>query len=267
MLRFSLLGSGSSGNATLIAGRRGKILVDCGLSFKQLMLRCARIGESLEGLQGVVVTHEHADHVNGLGVLSRKLGVPIFMTPGTSRRLPKSIGRLDDVRLFEAGDALALAGMDIQSFPVLHDAADPVSFTVRDAGCRVGFATDLGKPTHLVRERLRECSALVLESNYCPELLTQSAYPPSVRSRIAGSRGHLSNDQMAELLGELLHPELRLIVAVHISKENNTVERARAAAHGVLIGHPARLHVAHQNAPTPMFDVLRQNADLLDHIA
>jgi phosphoribosyl 1,2-cyclic phosphodiesterase len=267
VLRFSLLGSGSSGNAALIAGPRGKILIDCGLSYRQLTTRCAAIGATLDGLEAVFITHEHADHVNGLGVLARRLGVPAFMTPGTRRRLPQSLGKLGDVQTFEAGDAMVCAGMDIRSFPVEHDANDPVSFTVRDGNCQIGFATDLGRPTHLVRERLRGCSALVIESNYCPDLLEQSAYPPSVRRRIASSRGHLSNRQMAELLTELIHADLRLVVAVHISQENNRVDLARKAANDVLVGHHARLHVADQDAPTPMFDVLRQNAELLDHIA
>ncbi len=129
MLQFSLLGSGSSGNAILLRSRGAKILIDNGLSFKQLSQRLEAVGESLDGLSAVLVTHEHGDHVGGLGVLTRKLDIPIYMTRGTHDSLPANLGLRGEIHFFEAGDDLRLGDMEVQSFSVSHDAADPVGFT------------------------------------------------------------------------------------------------------------------------------------------
>ena len=255
-MRFALLGSGSSGNALLVAGESAKILIDNGLSYRQLVLRCEAVGECLDGLAGVFVTHEHGDHVNGVGILARKLDVPVFMTRGTHAHLPRSIGRLPRVEVFDAGETLEMAGFALASFSVTHDAADPVCYVVRDsAGRQLGMATDLGQANALVRKRLAGSHALVLESNYCPRMLRDSIYPASIRQRIHSAHGHLSNAEMNGLLADLFHAELGLVVLVHVSQENNTEELARKMAAQVLANHRAELHVAVQNAPTPFFTV------------
>lgn len=255
MIRFSLLGSGSSGNALLVACPQGAILVDAGLSFKRLNERAQAVGESLENLRAVFVTHEHGDHVLGLGTLARKTGVPVYLTQRTLDGLPKSVGLLPNVKLFEAGDRLSVGDLEVDSFSVWHDAADPVSYVVRCGGGQLGLATDLGKPSHLVRERLAGSHALILESNYCPNMLRTSSYPAAIRQRIKGTHGHLSNAEMNSLLADLLHDRLQWVVAVHISQENNTEELARSMAQRVLGTHPARLVLAQQDAPTPVFNI------------
>ena len=159
------------------------------------------------------------------------------------------------MQCFESGDTLSVGAMTLTSFRVDHDAADPVSYVVRSGGCQLGIATDLGKATHLVRQRLQGSNALVLESNYCPEMLRHSPYPAAVVQRIGSPQGHLSNPDMNSFLADLLHDELHLVVAVHISQENNTVEKAREMAARVLGSHRARLHIADQDAPSPMFEV------------
>ena len=138
-MRFSLLGSGSSGNAMLIVAGSTRILVDCGLSFRQLTLRAEALGETLDGLSAVFITHEHGDHVAGLGVLSRKLKVPIYLSPGTAEYLPKSLGRVDRLRPMEAGDSVRVGDIRVESFSVTHDAADPVSYVVHNGQSRLGI--------------------------------------------------------------------------------------------------------------------------------
>ncbi len=255
MIRFSLLGSGSSGNAIIVATSDTKILIDSGLSFKQLELRLKSVGETLDGLEAIFLTHEHGDHVKGVGVLARRTKVPVFMSGGTFANLPKGVGEIPHVECFKSGATLSVGGMTLTSFDVVHDAADPVSYVVRSGGCQLGIASDLGKVTHLVRQRLQGSNALVLESNYCPEMLRHSPYPAAVVQRIGSSQGHLSNPQMNSLLADLLHDELQLVVAVHISQENNTVEKAREMAARVLRSHHAELHVAEQDGPSPLFQI------------
>ncbi len=255
MFQFSLLGSGSAGNATFVRGSRTKLLIDNGLSLRQLKLRLAAIGESLDGLAGIAITHEHGDHVNGLRALARKHKVPVYVTPETSARLTEKLGLIPDQIHFDAGDSFSIGEFELQSFSVEHDAADPVSFVVSRGGCRLGMATDLGHVTALVRERLSGSHALVLESNYCPEMIERSSYPIEIVQRIKSKRGHLSNTDMNKLLKHLLHDELQVVVAIHVSQENNTEAKARAMAKQAMRGHPATLFVAAQDAPTPLFTI------------
>ncbi len=254
MIEFSLLGSGSSGNAVFVRGPSGKLLIDNGLSLRQLETRLAALGESIDRLAAVVITHEHRDHVNGVGVLARKTGVPVYLTRETDAHLP-DLGRIPEKVFFESGDVLRVLDFQLASFQVAHDAADPVSFTVWRAGCQLGLATDLGHASNLVRERLRGSHALVLESNYCPDMLSRSSYPPAIVQRIRGKHGHLSNQDMNSLLHSLLHADLQWVVAVHVSQENNTEAKAREMAQRVLRNHAARLHVAAQDEPTPLMRI------------
>lgn len=256
MLYFSLLGSGSSGNAIFVRSGATKILIDNGLSFKQLSLRAAAIGESLDDLNGIIVTHEHGDHVLGIGVLTRKMTTPVYMTRGTFAHLPASLGVLGDIEFFEAGDTLHIGDLEILSFSVSHDAADPVGFVVRSNGAQFGLATDLGHVSHLVRNRLAGSHALVIESNYCPEMLRNGEYPPKIQQRIRGRQGHLSNEDMCSLLHNLLHDSLQHVIVVHISENNNTPDLVERRVRGVLKSHRAAIYLATQDRPTPLFQVL-----------
>jgi phosphoribosyl 1,2-cyclic phosphodiesterase len=255
LIQFSLLGSGSSGNALLIKTNAAKILVDCGLSFKQLRLRAAEVGETIDDLAAVFVTHEHSDHVNGLGVLTRRLAVPVYMTQGTYQNLPKSLGLLDGVRFFEAGDTVAIGDLEVDSFSVVHDAADPVSYVLRSNGAALGIAADLGHATALVKQRLAGVHALIIESNYCPDMLQTSSYPIQVRQRINGRTGHLSNADMASLLAHVAHDALQRVVLIHISDENNTHELAKQRATQALGAFQIPVDVALQDRPTALFQV------------
>lgn len=254
-MRFCLLGSGSSGNAILIKTRDSKILVDNGLSFKQLLLRTAAIGESLDGLKAVFVTHEHSDHVAGVGILARKIDVPVYMTRDTFSSLPQTIGVIPNVQFVEAGEDIVLNGLTVGSFSVSHDAADPVSYIVEYEGLKLGIAADMGLPSELVRRRLAGSHGLILESNYCPNMLRKGPYPPMVQQRIRGRQGHLSNSKMCSLLSHVLHDALRVVVLVHISAENNTHDLALRMAGQVIRDLPVHLIAATQDRPTPLFQL------------
>ena len=255
MIRFCLLGSGSSGNAILVSSQQTKILIDNGLSYKQLALRAAEVGEDLEGLAAVFVSHEHSDHVQGLGVLARRAKVPVYLTEKTHQSLPISVGEIPRVELFESGDAIEVADLRVISFSVCHDAADPVSYVVESNGAKLGIASDLGRVSTLVRNRLSGAHGLLLESNYCPNMLRHGPYPATLQQRIRGDRGHLSNGDMNSLLAELLHEALQVVVLVHVSEENNTPDLAYTMAARILERHRAKLHVAKRHQPTGVFEI------------
>lgn len=255
VLRFSLLGSGSSGNAILVATPGGKVIIDSGISYRQLRLRAQQVNENLADLKAIFVTHEHRDHVAGVGVLARALKVPVYITRQTHDALPVTVGQLPRVEFIEPGETVAVDGMRLTSFSVCHDAADPVSYVIECAGAKLGVASDLGRVSTLVRQRLEKSHALLLESNYCPEMLRTGPYPFVLQQRIRGNFGHLSNSDMNSLLASLLHDALKYVVLVHLSEENNTPEHARGLAARVLNGHPAELHVAPRHQPTPVFEI------------
>lgn len=249
-------------SATSSRGITTSILIDNGLSFRQLDKRVNELGETLDTLKAVFLTHEHGDHVNGVGVLARRLDVPIYTTAETYDALPKAVGRIPRIEHFEAGDTISVDGMTVSSYSVSHDAADPVSYIIRCGGSQLGLASDLGRVSKLVLKRLEGSHALVLESNYCPGMLRRSSYPPAIQQRIRGPQGHLSNEAMNSLLARLLHDELKLVILVHVSQENNTEKLARDMASRVLEGHAAQLVVAQQDAPTPMFEIENGNGSL-----
>lgn len=230
-----------------------KVLIDNGLSVRELEKRLASIGETLDGVRGIFVTHEHSDHVRGLGVLARKTKLPVFITPATRDALPENVGEIPHIEYIEAGEPVTLDGLTLNSFSVSHDASDPVSYIAMAEGIKLGLAADLGHVSQLVRKRLEGAHGLILESNYCPEMLLRGPYPPMLKQRIKGSHGHLSNADCNSLLADLLHDALHLVVLAHISEENNHYDHAREMAARVLQGRDIALHIAYQHKPTPLF--------------
>jgi phosphoribosyl 1,2-cyclic phosphodiesterase len=231
------------------------ILVDSGFSLRRMRERAAQGGVTLDAVQAVFITHEHSDHVNGLGVLARDRKIPVYLTEGTYNHLPEKVGALPKVELFEAGDTIRVGDIEVGTFSVSHDAADPVNYTFRCGAAKLGFATDIGQVSTLVRTRLSGSHALVLESNYCPVMLRNGPYPAQVQQRIRGHQGHMSNQDMSSLLDHLLHDGLKVVVLVHLSENNNDPRKAEEMASLVLKGHGTRLHVAAQDTPSPFFEV------------
>jgi len=237
MLRFCSLGSGSSGNATVVEGSGGitttRVLVDCGFTQKELATRLARAGLAVSDLDALFVTHEHADHVGSAVALARRHRIPLWMSRGTWRAVGSP--ELPDGLLHFArdGQAIALGDLEIAPYTVPHDAQEPLQPRFSDGAWRLGVLTDAGSRTDHLVAHLQHCHALLLECNHDLAMLAASRYPYPLRARIGGRYGHLSNDTAAQILADCLHAGLRHVVAAHLSRENNTPELALAALAGV----------------------------------
>ncbi|HOR50394.1 MAG TPA: MBL fold metallo-hydrolase [Candidatus Hydrogenedentes bacterium] len=255
MIRFTVLGSSSSANAVLVESADACILVDNGFTFKKLTETLTGINRSVEEIEAVLVTHEHSDHVNGVGILARKMKVPVFMTRGCALAAYPRTGEIPDLRHFESGDTLSFGSLSAISFSVTHDAADPVNYVFTSGNARLGLATDFGHCSQLARARLRDVHALIVESNYCPDMLRTGKYPPQLQQRIRSRMGHLSNLDMQALLRELCGGSLKLVVLSHISRDNNTPEIARSFAEEAVTGYDVAVHVAPPDRATPTFEV------------
>jgi len=228
-MRVTVLGSGSSGNATLVEAGGITVLVDAGFSGKDLAGRMSEVGVVPESLQALVITHDHGDHTRGMGVLARRYGIPLLLTARTEAACSKLLDGSETVRHYQAERIFRIGTLEIRPFLTVHDAADPVAVTLHDTetGCRLGIATDLGRPTAAVRAALAGCHLLVLEANHDDAMLWRGPYPWSVKQRIASSHGHLSNRASAELIAELFHPGLGGVVLAHLSEHCNEPVLAR----------------------------------------
>ena len=255
MIRFSLLGSGSKGNALFISSNRAKILIDNGLSFRQLKTRLMSIGETVEELNALFVTHEHSDHTQGIGTLLKNIQLPVFLTQATLQEIKGNFAHFSGIHVFEAGETIRISDIHITSFSVSHDAVDPVNYVVISDGVRLGIAADMGYASKLALARLQGAHALVLEANHCPHMLLTGKYPAFLKQRILGKFGHLSNQAMRDFLAQLVHKELKLVVLAHLSEENNTPDLALQNARAVLSHANIPVHVATQDRPTPLFEV------------
>lgn len=233
MLRFKNLGSGSAGNATLIEATCGlqvsRLLVDCGLSVRELSRRLSVADLSVEDIDAVFITHEHADHIGHAKSLALRTGKPIWMSRGTALASQLMDWGLSQAQCQMASDGqvFEVGSLQITPFTVPHDAREPLQLRCTDGSHHLGILTDLGHGSAHVVQALQHCHALLLECNHDRELLAHSAYPPFLKQRIAGPQGHLSNEESAALAKALVHPQLNLIVAAHLSERNNRPELAQ----------------------------------------
>jgi phosphoribosyl 1,2-cyclic phosphodiesterase len=235
------LGSGSSGNASFVASSKARVLIDAGFSCKEIFRRLDQIGIKPTELDSVVITHEHSDHVRGLDVLIKRLNIPVYLSRGTWENLKNNMNNpVSHLHVFSAGKGFEIGDIGFESFSVLHDAADPVGFCLYNDGSKIGVATDLGKSTHLVRESLKGSQCLILESNHDPGMLYRGPYPWWLKQRIKGMFGHLSNEDSASLLTDLLHTDLKHVVLAHISQKNNMNDMVQLNAMKVLQKHDCR---------------------------
>lgn len=232
-MRVCLLASGSKGNAIYIESPDTRVLVDAGLSAREIEARLAGIGVVASDLHGVLVSHEHSDHCRGLGPLLRKHRLPLFAHPQTLKALPK-LGKIPDVREFESGSRLPFRDLEIGAFAVTHDASAPVGFTLGTSEGQIGIATDLGIATRLVKDALQSCRVLILESNHDEEMLRDGPYPWPLKQRVRSNHGHLSNAASADLLEALLWEGLEAVFLAHLSEVNNRPALAVAKANEVL---------------------------------
>ena len=258
-MKVSVLGSGSRGNSILVMGGNTKVLVDAGFSAKVIEDRLGSLGVLPGEIHAIVVTHDHGDHTRGVGVFARRHGTPIFLTELTREACGSLFRGKEELRPYRSGFSFSVGSLRVESFLTAHDARDPVAIALTDTetGFKLGVATDLGRPTSQLRHALSLSDVLVLEANHDPALLHQSNYPASVRSRIASSHGHLSNEAAAQLAVELLHPRLAVVVLAHLSAECNRPDLAEAVVGRALrgAGYEGVLWVARQDTPTQLIDV------------
>lgn len=233
-MRFASIGSGSEGNGLLVEAGHTRILIDCGFGVRDTVARLARLGVTPESLTAILVTHEHNDHAGGVPAFAGKYDIPVWLTFGTIFEVGDRFDGIAQIFGFDSHDVFRIGDLEIHPFPVPHDAREPVQFVVSDGQHRLGLLTDIGGSTPYVQASLTGCSALVLECNHDRELLATSDYPHSLKNRIAGRFGHLHNEAAAALLAALDTSRLQHIIAAHLSAQNNTPAKARAALAGAL---------------------------------
>ncbi len=222
------------------------MLLDCGFSARETVHRLERLGREAASLTAIVLTHEHSDHVGGIGVCARRFKLPVWMTHGTRSALPRHVGEIPQVRLFSPHEPFEIGDIRVEPVPVPHDAREPCQFVFSDGDTRLGFLTDVGVSTSHIEAALSGCTALVLECNHDRDMLRNGPYPPALKDRIAGDHGHLDNDSAAKLLERLDSSRLKHLVAAHLSRTNNTPRHARAALAGALNCAPDWIDVADQ---------------------
>lgn len=222
-MRVISLQSGSNGNCIYVESGGTALLLDAGISGRQTETRLACHGRDICGVSGVVISHDHADHVRCMGIYQRKFGLPIWVTAPTLRAAQAShgIGELSDVRAFAAGQTLRFGGLAVETIPTPHDGADGVAFVVDDGRRRVGVLTDLGHVFDGLAAVIASLDAVLLESNYDPDMLEHGPYPAHLKARIRGPHGHLSNDEAAELLASAAAPRMQWACLAHLSEQNN----------------------------------------------
>jgi phosphoribosyl 1,2-cyclic phosphodiesterase len=246
-----MLASGSKGNSSYITDGETSILLDAGLSGIEIQRRLASRGLDPESLDAIVVTHEHADHVRGVGILSRRYKLPVYINRETRNASPQ-LGRLHETRVFECGAQFNIRTLAVRPFSISHDAEDPAGFTINRNGATIAIATDLGIATSMVKEHLKGCDLLILEANHDPTMLETGPYPWPLKQRILSRTGHLSNPSSKILLQELQHEKLQHVILAHLSEINNTPQKAFDEVSKALTRCNAKLSVADQYSSGPV---------------
>ncbi len=252
-----MLGSGSRGNCTLIATEKTRLLVDAGFSRRETYARLEAVGERAgPALSGIVVSHEHSDHIRGLETLALDSNAPIFISAPTHDVMHWN-PRLKAFEMFSAGTKFSVGDIEITPFAIPHDAADPVAFTFETQGIRIGLVTDLGSIPELVKRHVAGCHCLIFESNHDLDMLKVGPYPWHIKQRVMSRTGHLSNRTTGNFLRDDFDGAAQVLVLAHLSENNNHPEIARLNALEALAARPAQngleLHLASQTAPTPVF--------------
>lgn len=252
----SLLASGSTGNSIFIQEGTTRVLVDAGLTGKEIEKRLRLIEVDISSLQAIVVSHEHADHIRGVGVLARRLKLPVWITQGTLNASNSIFQGPEQIQVFENDKRFQIGDIAFQPFPLSHDAADPVNFVIFGDGSQVGIATDMGIVTQLVYHWLRDSDFVIIEANYDRDLLMQGSYPWDLKRRISSSHGHLSNFRASEVLSRLAEEGLKKAVLAHLSRENNRPDLAERVCNERLEAQGITdffLCVAEPDRPTDIF--------------
>jgi len=252
--RFTILGSGSAGNAAYLESPGARLLIDCGLSAKRIRTALLEQNRTPERLDGILITHEHSDHVSGLRVLAAKAGIPVYANAHTAEEIATIHQCPFNFQIFETGNRFEIGDLAIESFPVPHDAVDPVGYLIHTPAGQFAHLTDLGHGTRLIADRVRAAEVLVLETNHDVDLLKNDPRrPPSLKQRIFSRHGHLSNEGAADFLERIIHDNLRHIFCAHLSRDCNDPEMVRAEITDRLAALNApnvQVHVTHQTTPS-----------------
>ena len=249
-MRFASIGSGSEGNGLVVEAGASRLLLDCGFSPRDATRRLARIGLDPADLAGILVTHEHSDHVGGVFSLARRFGLPVWITHGTYAAMRESdpdTGASVEVTLIHGEAVFEVGDLQVHPYTVPHDAREPVQYVLSDGARRLGVLTDTGCSTPHVEEMLSGCEALVLEANHDLDMLRRGDYPPALQARIAGRFGHLDNATAGQILAAIDRRRLQHVVAAHLSKQNNKPEFARATFAAALGCEESWIGVASQD--------------------
>ncbi|MCF7912347.1 MAG: MBL fold metallo-hydrolase [Candidatus Cloacimonetes bacterium] len=261
MFQVGVIASGSKGNCLVVKSDAGAILLDAGLTGAKILSGLELLGIKPEELKGLVISHEHSDHISGAGIICRKLDLPLYISPDTYACSAAKLGRLPQgVIYFEHGKDFRINDLNINPFASSHDAVESSNFILAQAdnpNARLGIATDCGYLTRLMKERLQNCTTLVLESNHDEVLLLTGSYPWHLKQRVKGRQGHLSNRQAVSVISQVIHPGLKNLILAHLSENNNTPELAESEMRRYLkiVNHELDLYIARQHIGIKMLDV------------
>lgn len=243
MIGFCPLASGSKGNSIYLGTKNTKILIDAGLSAKSIKEKLAEIHVDISEIDAILISHEHGDHIQGLRVLAFKLGIPVLANQDTAKGIVETFHDCPKFKIFSTGETFEFGDLEIHPFTVQHDTLDPVAFTIRVDGLKLGFCTDLGHVTTLVQNQLKNCDFLYVEANHQIEMVYASSRPMVYKQRVLGRSGHLSNEACGKLLSHVAHPGLKHVHLAHLSAECNTPETALKVVRGILAEHGINLEM------------------------
>ncbi len=255
-MRFCVLGSGSGGNATFIEGDSTAILIDAGFSGREIERRLEIVGVKPGNISAILVTHEHGDHIRGVGILARRYKLPVYIASATLAVAAKALGELPEVREITSGLNFCHQSLEIHPFSISHDVADPLGYVVSHKGISVGYCTDTGYVSKLIRHRLAVCHGLVLEANHDPDMLRNGPYSPALKQRIASRSGHLANHEAAGLINELVvAANLSHVVLAHLSGDNNHPDKVMECAREIIGNNGPVLYLALQDRVGEMIEI------------
>jgi phosphoribosyl 1,2-cyclic phosphodiesterase len=246
-LSVCMLASGSKGNSIYISDGQTSILLDAGLSGVEIERRLKIAGHCPDCINAILVSHEHSDHIKGVGILSRRYKLPVYISVETQKASKHILGELSEPISFQCGNTFQINTLTVRPFSLSHDAADPAGFTFSNGDIKIGIATDLGIATSMVKSHLKDCTALILEANHDPDMLINGSYPWPLKQRVKGKTGHLSNNESGALVKELLHEKLTHVILAHLSETNNTPEKALSEVGLALHEAKTKLLVAEQS--------------------
>lgn len=250
-----MLASGSRGNSIYISNGETSLLIDAGLSGIEIERRMKSKNISIKNIDAIIVSHEHSDHIQGVGVLARRYDLPVYISSETEKTAATQLGTIKTITHFSCGAEFTINNITVRPFSISHDACDPAGFTIGCNGKKIGIATDVGVATAMVREHLKDCCCLVLEANHDVRMLEEGPYPWPVKQRIKSRTGHLSNESTRELLMDVMHDRLSHVILAHLSETNNTPEKALRVITEQLNQRQIELTVATQNAAGPVISL------------